>query len=263
MKQPTIAVFGDEFRDRYWLGTTTRISPEAPIPVVKITTTHEFPGGAGNVMANLLALGASVIGSGPAYSKLPVKNRLCIGDYQLARWDENDVIPEANIEPIKNFRADGVIVSDYGKGSITYAVIEAIAELNLPTFIDTKRSPRDFDVVQNPIFFPNFKEYLEHLDDYRIQPDVILKRGEHGIEHMQFGMQNEYLPAWAEKVVSVCGAGDTVIAAYAYAVLTNDKAPLYFANKAAAVVVEKPWTATASHSEIEEKFWELSKQGKL
>lgn len=246
---PTIAVFGDEFRDRYWLGTTNRISPEAPIPVVKIDDKKEFHGGAGNVIVNLMALGAQVIAGGPRYEQLPVKNRLVVGDYQLARWDEFDTNPEQKVN-LEKFKVDAVIISDYNKGAITYATIEAIAALNLPTFIDTKRSPRDFDVVMNPTFFPNQKEYDEHLQDYKLQPSVIFKRGTAGIQRHRFGSIIEEYPAWARKVVSVCGAGDSVLAGYVYATLTDIYTPLAYANAAAAVVVEKPWTATATPQEI-------------
>ena len=253
MTQPMIAVFGDEFRDRYWLGTTSRISPEAPVPVVKVSEVKEFWGGAGNVINNLLSLGANIAASGPRYDSSPIKNRLVVGNYQLARWDENDEVPEARLNQVRVCNPDAVIISDYGKGSITYAVIEAIAALNLPTFIDSKRSPRDFDVVMNPTFFPNQKEYDEHIHDYRVQPRVVLKRGAEGIQYHEFGKVKDEHSALARKIVSVCGAGDTVIAAYAYAVTMGLPSPLLFANIAAAIVVEKPWTATVTEKEIRER----------
>ncbi|HXC62004.1 MAG TPA: hypothetical protein VNV63_04970, partial [Nitrospiria bacterium] len=165
MKTPTIAVFGDNFIDRYYIGTATRLSPEAPIPVVNIQEEKVFPGGAGNVVANLDTLGAKILGV--EYGRVPIKNRLYSDNHQIARWDENDESTELEIEYLHQLRADAVIISDYGKGSITYAVIEAIAALNLPTFIDSKRSPRDFDIVMNPTFFPNQKEYNAHIQDYR------------------------------------------------------------------------------------------------
>ena len=59
-----ILILGDLMLDRYWHGTTSRISPEAPVPVVHITQAEERPGGAGNVALNISALGAyaTVIG---------------------------------------------------------------------------------------------------------------------------------------------------------------------------------------------------------
>jgi bifunctional ADP-heptose synthase (sugar kinase/adenylyltransferase) len=252
MTQPTIAVFGDSFTDVYHIGETTRISPEAPVPVVKISEEREFPGGCDNVIANLRSLGAVVVGRGSIYTSF--KNRLCVGNYQLARWDVKDSQPELDLREIKDTKADAVIISDYGKGSITYAVIEAIAALTLPTFIDTKRDPRDFDVVQNPTFFPNQKEYEQYVNGYCLQPRVVLKRGAEGIQYHEFGRVLIDYPAWASKVVSVCGAGDTVIASFCYATVKNFQDPLGFANRAAALVVEKPWTATCTIAEMNERF---------
>jgi bifunctional ADP-heptose synthase (sugar kinase/adenylyltransferase) len=252
MKQPTIAVFGDMFIDNYYIGSTTRISPEAPIPVVKVTEKQWFNGGAGNVVANLRALGATGMHPNTLYPEpCPTKNRLICHDQQVARWDENDECRELDVKAVRNTKADAVIISDYGKGSITYAIIEAIAALNLPTFIDTKRSPRDFDVVWNPTFFPNQKEYEQYYMDYKLQPSVVYKRGADGIEFHQFGSVIGKYPAFADKVVSVCGAGDSVLSAFVYASLTHHSDPLLFASLAAAVVVGKPYTAIATLDEIE------------
>ena len=53
-----VLVVGDTMLDRYWIGDVTRISPEAPVPIVNIGDVRECPGGAGNVAANIAALGA-------------------------------------------------------------------------------------------------------------------------------------------------------------------------------------------------------------
>ena len=54
-----VLIVGDVMLDRYWSGTTSRISPEAPVPVVHIQSVEERPGGAGNVALNITALGAT------------------------------------------------------------------------------------------------------------------------------------------------------------------------------------------------------------
>ena len=54
-----VCVIGDLMLDRYWQGSSNRISPEAPVPVVKVTEKEDRPGGAGNVALNIAALGAS------------------------------------------------------------------------------------------------------------------------------------------------------------------------------------------------------------
>ena len=56
--QARVLVLGDIMRDRYWEGGTSRISPEAPVPVVKVEQISDRPGGAGNVALNIAALGA-------------------------------------------------------------------------------------------------------------------------------------------------------------------------------------------------------------
>ena len=58
-KNVSVLVAGDLMLDRYWFGSTARISPEAPVPVVCIEDTVEKPGGAGNVAMNIVSLGAS------------------------------------------------------------------------------------------------------------------------------------------------------------------------------------------------------------
>lgn len=246
---PTIVVLGDHFEDVYWIGSATRLSPEAPIPVVSITETKSFPGGAGNVENNLRVLGAEV--GGVHHSSPAIKNRLIVDGHHLARWDQWDTQAELSAQQIRRLVVDGIIISDYNKGAITYEVVEAIAAKGLPTFIDTKRDPRFFDIIMNPIFFPNSKEYTAYLEGFCVQPKVVLKRGELGMQYQEFGKVLYDYPSTARRVVSVCGAGDTVVAAFAYGYLVGLPDPLAFANDAAAVVVGKPYTATASMKEIQ------------
>lgn len=256
MTLPKILVVGDLMVDRYHFGTVTRISPEAPIPVVKIVDEKSFMGGAGNVIENLLALGAEVKCPVSPTQQIPVKNRLMVGDTQVARWDENDELPPVDLEAIDqavlHWRPDAVVISDYGKGAITYEVNEVLADLKVPTFIDTKRNPRDFNVIEDVTFFPNQKEYDEYRTEYNHLWSVVLKRGSLGIQVLNQGKVVQDYPAWAGRVVSVCGAGDTVLVGFVYASCFHGMDALAFANAAAAVVVGKPWTSTATQEEINE-----------
>lgn len=59
--QATVLVVGDVMLDRYWHGGTSRISPEAPVPVVKVEQIEDRPGGAANVALNIAALGAPAL----------------------------------------------------------------------------------------------------------------------------------------------------------------------------------------------------------
>jgi D-beta-D-heptose 7-phosphate kinase/D-beta-D-heptose 1-phosphate adenosyltransferase len=242
-------VIGDAFTDRYHIGESTRLSAEAPIPVVKITKTFDLPGGAGNVARNLDALGARVLQGyiGP----FPIKNRLMIDDHQIARWDENDTCQSNRlIVPILR-TADAIVIADYAKGSVTPEIIQTIGnwmfDTGKPVFVDTKRAPGYFYGLDKwyTIFFPNQKEHDEF--NYDISGvRYILKRGRDGIQY-----DDRTLPSTARFVRSVNGAGDSVIASFAFATVTGYSDPLAFANTAAGLVVEKPYTAVVTKEEIE------------
>ena len=250
-----VAVFGDPMRDVYWVGTADRLSPEAPLPVVKVQEKLEFPGGAANVAAGLEALGVEVE---KFYYPLgcPVKNRLVVGNYQLARWDESDECHENNTAARLD-DVDAVVVSDYGKGGITYPVWQNILDSGKPLFVDTKGSPIGWWTLDNrAIVFPNHKEYQEQ-QDYVGFKLCVLKQGAHGLSLLSYGKEWLHCPARAKRVVSVNGAGDTVLAAFVYKYLLNggqesmaNRAAVW-ANAAAAVAVGKPYTSTVSREEVE------------
>ena len=246
-----ILVLGDVFVDSYHLGKVRGLSAEAPIPIVDVVTVDHFPGGAGNVAKNLKSLG--VRNRFISGTNIPRKNRLMVGDLQLARWDERDWCNPIRTEEIGPDN-EAIVVADYGKGSITPNVISFLKTLGLPLFVDTKRDPAPWlapgvDVT----LFPNLSEYTRFKASYDWFPKVVLKQSEQGIAWMEYGKPIISRPSYARKVVSVNGAGDTVLAAFLAASLDGQPIPdcLEFASLAAAVVVEKPFTATASMAEIE------------
>jgi rfaE bifunctional protein kinase chain/domain len=154
-----VLVVGDVMLDRYWYGEVERISPEAPVPVVKVERTEERPGGAANVALNAAALGAkvtllSVVGNDEAGKALQalmteqgkllkqgtintsllrdaklattVKLRLIGRNQQLLRADfETAPSHEVLASKLAEFEAmldhcDAVVLSDYGKGGLTH-----------------------------------------------------------------------------------------------------------------------------------------------
>ena len=147
-----VLVVGDVMLDRYWFGDVARISPEAPVPVVKVERSEERPGGAANVARNVAALGAqvgllSVVGddepgqslqrllsaSGIAVSlhvdraiSTTVKLRVIGRQQQLLRIDfETTPSHEVLRAKLAEFAArladcDAVILSDYGKGGLAH-----------------------------------------------------------------------------------------------------------------------------------------------
>ena len=167
-----LLVVGDVMLDRYWFGDVERISPEAPVPVVKIARTEERPGGAANVARNAVALGAaatllSVIGDdepGATLERLlagervrtsfhrdaslptTVKLRVIGRQQQLLRIDfetapSHEVLATKLADYERQLQeADLVILSDYGKGGLAHiaTMIERARAAGKPVLVDPK-----------------------------------------------------------------------------------------------------------------------------
>ena len=201
--QLKIAVVGDVMIDSYILGHVTRISPEAPVPIINLDKKEDRLGGAANVALNLVALGVktemiSVIGEDEAGEtlkslfklneigdsglvatkdrKTTIKTRV-IGNHQhLLRVDneQTDDIPEnlekVLLEKVQKAIDSGInalILEDYNKGILTKNVIHSIIDLcnknNVLTSVDPKK--KNFLEYQNVSFFkPNLKEIKEGLN---------------------------------------------------------------------------------------------------
>ncbi|EAK9994614.1 D-glycero-beta-D-manno-heptose-7-phosphate kinase [Campylobacter lari] len=187
-KKPKILVVGDFMVDHYIWCDCTRISPEAPVVVMKSQKEDKRLGGAGNVYANLKSLGAEVFALGLVGDdesgrflkenlnakllvekdrKTPLKSRVLSHSQQVLRLDdENDFDTKLEDEIIKEYKKiakdyDAIILSDYAKGTLTSKVTKALIEyantLNLPILIDPKGS--DFSKYQNAtLLTPNKKE---------------------------------------------------------------------------------------------------------
>ncbi len=194
-KPPTILVIGDLMLDRFIFGNVDRISPEAPVPIVKFKKEEQMLGGCGNVIRNLNNLGiktllCSVVGQDSAGDRLieqllekevPISNVLRINNVrttekmriipdrqQVARvdWDMDDLkiefidkLMENIAEHIKD--VDGVIISDYAKGVCSEALIQKVIKIskenNIPTYIDPKGSDWGKYKCAN-LITPNIKE---------------------------------------------------------------------------------------------------------
>src|SRR5579859_798598 len=259
-----VAVFGDYMTDRYWIGEANSISAEVPIPVVKIKDVKIFPGGAGNVWQNLEALGLEVRGFCPGRESdfgYPIKNRLMVGDHQIARWDEDDI---CRPYPGKVFpKVDAVVVADYQKGAITVDIIKKIGLLGGPVFVDTKGDPGRWNGIAT-VIFPNDKEWSKFELGYAsFQGLVVGKQGAKGLTIYKNGQGViAESPAQARFVRSVNGAGDTVLAAFVYRYLympfekinEDYQEILDFANAAAAIAVENPYTYAPTKDEVLQRY---------
>lgn len=191
-----IVVVGDVILDRYVKGVVERISPEAPVPIVRVTGSEERPGGAANVAANVIALGAvpvlcATVGTDEGAAALravlaargiatdglvpvagrptTIKTRIVAHQQQVARLDDEDARPvdAAATERVLHHAllaldgADALIVSDYAKGLLSRALLapllDAARRRGVPVVVDPK--VRDFTLyAPATVLTPNLAE---------------------------------------------------------------------------------------------------------
>ena len=217
-----LLVVGDSMLDRYWFGDTNRISPEAPVPVVRIVKNEDRLGGAANVALNIAELGASatlmsVIGNDDAGKSL---------QSLLAAAHIDDL--SAVIDPKG---------SDYSRYRGATLITPNRAELAL--------------VVGN---WATEAELIEKAQNLRRELDLtalLLTRSEEGMT--LFTDKGEFnVPAQAREVFDVSGAGDTSIAVTAAMIAAglDLKEAVRIANQAGGIVVGKLGTASVTYEEL-------------
>jgi len=302
-----ILCVGDVMLDRFQHGEIERISPEAPVPVIRLRGLREMPGGAGNVACNIASLGgratlvgiaghdfagdnlARLLASQPGVTGALVrstrrpticKTRFIAGRQQVVRADDESSEPLYPDEVAGLCRvidahlpgAHALILSDYGKGVLTQAVlahaIGAARAAGIPIFVDPKSE--DFSRYQGAdCITPNAREFAAAarapagsaaeiaaaapalLDQTGAQA-ILVTRSEKGMTLVERGGTVISVPARAREVFDVSGAGDTVIAALALAFASGRSLAqaMHIANAAAGVVVSKLGTATATSTEV-------------
>ena len=298
-KNKKILVVGDLILDRYLWGEVERISPEAPVPVVDIKKETFNPGGASNVAWNISQLGAEVFMSGVVGKDEPgklitslieeknikplivldrerpttEKTRIIAVSQQLLRIDKekrvnlSSSVSSELINQIKSVlkKIDAVIVSDYGKGVITKALMDFLKSTKIPVFVDPK--PSNFLLYKNiTTMTPNRKEAYEcvKMDRDSTVEEVGKQIMEHlGIDTLLITLGAEgmalfeketvtKIPAKAKKVFDVTGAGDTVISVLALSKISGAswKEAASLANYAAGYVVGEIGTATVSPEKL-------------
>lgn len=192
--QARVLVVGDLMLDRYWYGATSRISPEAPVPVVKVENTEDRLGGAGNVALNVASLGAGaaivgVVGrdeaadalrrrleSAAIHGELQVaehhptitKLRIMSRSQQLLRMDFEEAFTAGETEGVAGLatplldNVQALVLSDYAKGALAAPgpLIAAARELGIPVLVDPKG--RDFFRYRGAtLLTPNLQEFEE------------------------------------------------------------------------------------------------------
>ena len=200
-----VLVVGDVMLDRYWFGEVSRISPEAPVPIVKIQRTEERPGGAANVARNAASVGAqtvllSVVGDDDAGRRIAqlaheasinahlhqdpaisttVKLRVVGRQQQLLRIDfETAPSREVLADKLADYEklldgCDAVILSDYGKGGLTHIskMIEMGRASGKPVLVDPKGS--DYSRYAGAtILTPNRSELQEVVGKWDSEADL-------------------------------------------------------------------------------------------
>jgi D-glycero-beta-D-manno-heptose-7-phosphate kinase len=302
-------VIGDLMLDHFLWGSVSRISPEAPVPVVEVSRETEMPGGAGNVAINMAALGAEVFVAGVVgqdrtaerlvslLQRFPMhlepiirspdrptilKTRIIAHQQQVVRVDRevrNELAAEVRRqlwEQIQGIlpRVDAVVLSDYGKGVVNSALINALIPIarkrGIPITVDPKIE--NFSQYRNvTCVTPNLQEAMAGARVQRVQSEedverlgqqilrtlhvtsVLITRGEKGMSLFEKKKPVIHIPTRAREVYDVTGAGDTVISTLTLALAAG--APLRtaaeLANYAAGIVVGKLGTAAVSRTELE------------
>jgi D-glycero-beta-D-manno-heptose-7-phosphate kinase len=315
-----VLVVGDVMLDRFIVGQVARISPEAPVPVVQFQSEHVRLGGAANVAHNIAALGGraslvGIVGTDATAGRLrealasagvggdglvedrdrPTTEKVRIvteRNQQVARVDyERDAdvtgdIERAVVESVRRLGrgAGTLLVSDYLKGTVTRAIVEALVALRgesprraslsaeRPPLIVDPKIPHLGCYAGATLVTPNHHE-AEAATHVRIRTDedarraardfraraqceaVLITRGEQGMWLSEANAEGS-IPAVAREVSDVTGAGDTVVATLALALAagaTMTEAAV-LANHAAGIVVGKFGPATLTADELLEKL---------
>ncbi len=303
----SVLVLGDVMLDRFVEGEIDRISPEAPVPVLRVRRTRAMPGGAANVAVNVASLGGTavlvgLVGQDEAAASLGAllrahagidtdlvaspsrpticKTRFIASRQQVVRTDDEvtadaDEAEGASLAASLAARigaARALVLSDYGKGTLSPAVLAHALDLararRIPVFVDPKGD--DFGRYRGATCItPNQKELgravrrtleteAEIVDAARGLADavgcdaILATRSERGMILVERDRAPVSVPARAREVFDVSGAGDTVIAtlALAHASGLPLAASVRVANAAAGVVVSKLGTASANIAEV-------------
>ena len=217
-----VLIIGDIIIDKYVYGTSNRLSPEAPVPVVTQERIVETVGGAGLVYENLKSLGVDVTLYEYDQPK-SIKTRVMCDGHYVTRID-NDYYANGDeiLDDIlnKDFQwYDYVVLSDYAKGVLekSYEIIEHINKFGCKVIVD----PKDHYTFYNGAWIvkPNEKEFTE-LDFDLWQGNIVITKASNNVI-AKIDEKVYDVPVEPVEVSDVTGAGDCFLAAFVYA-LTKD-----------------------------------------
>jgi D-beta-D-heptose 7-phosphate kinase/D-beta-D-heptose 1-phosphate adenosyltransferase len=302
-----ILVIGDLMIDHYVWGEVDRISPEAPVQVVSVTSEEDTLGGCGNVVNNIVALAgrvslAGVVGDGAdgdlLLSKCAAlgvetegvvrepgrpttrKTRIFAANQHVLRIDR-ETLREIGKETFERLiaivekkigEADVVVVSDYGKGTVTPALLERVTRAAAAAGRRIIADPKGIDFSRYTgvtVLTPNKKEAglaagIRITDDASLKAaadrlmngieleSLLVTCGKEGMVLFERGREPFKIPAEARQIFEVSGAGDTVVAVLGLSLAAGStlRSAAALANTAAGVVVGKVGTATLSRREL-------------
>jgi rfaE bifunctional protein kinase chain/domain len=315
MAGKNVLVVGDVILDRYLWGRATRVSAEAPVLVVDVEREELRLGGAANVAHNVRALGGTpvlcgLIGGDAAAAdcsrllaerdvdpgpgivrdgrrRTTLKTRIIAHHQQVLRADEESREPAdgASQEALWTCitraldRAEGAIISDYGKGVVTTELLDRLLpELDrrgIPSAVDPKEE-HFFRYRGVTVITPNVAEASQAWGRKLRDPEALLEagfglrerlksrsvlitRGEEGMS-LFTAEGHVHFPTRAREVYDVTGAGDTVVATMGTALAAGATLPeaCVLANHAAGLVVAHVGTAAATRAELLESLTEAT-----
>lgn len=244
---PTIVVMGDYCVDKYVYGAVERLSPEAPVPILKTISTQEKCGMAGNVSKNISALGGEVVSYFSATNSVKVRYIDQISGQHMLRVDNDCLSQPLDIDNTEiPEHTKSIVISDYNKGFITKDIIKHLQEKykHVPIFIDTKKQDLSF-ITSNCFVKINEHEYNRLTSTPQ---NLIVTKGSKGVV---YNKQEFSVPSLS--VFDVTGAGDTFLAAlaYTYSITNNIEQAIKYAIAASSVTITKLGVYAPTPEEID------------
>ena len=234
-----VLVIGDSCEDVYHYGLCERLSPEAPVPILKLTKTETKPGMCLNVAKNLEGLGL-IVDTITQQQKI-IKHRY-VEEKRLVHLlrvdEEKQGIDQVNVEGIRSILEeksyDAIVISDYNKGFLTHESCKKIIDIignAIPVLVDSKK--KDLSCFSNCIIKIN-KHEKEEVKNFPENFELIVTLGENGAS-----WKNKHYPTTKSALYDVCGAGDTFLASLTYKYLQTDdlEQAIIFANKCDSISV--------------------------
>ena len=213
-----VLVLGDVIIDKYIYGTSTRISPEAPVPVITYIEEKETRGGAGLVYENLKSLGVDV-DMFETPGDVSVKTRIICDGHYITRIDDDAQASGADVlDLVKSTdfsQYDYVVLSDYNKGVLDEAkdIIAHINKYNCKVIVDPKENAWFYENAW--LVKPNYNEFHDLGFDEWQGNIITTNAGEEVIAHIDG--KNYEIPVENLEVADVTGAGDCFLASFVYA----------------------------------------------